>query len=486
MKFLIEELSSNDSLALVLFDTNVQQLFNLTKMDEIGKQMAHSLLESVKTGSSTNLSGGLFKGIELLIESSKSRNDKLKIEPTRSIMLLTDGAVNAGITDLKQLINMSKKMMENIIGGESTSIHCFGFGADADVPFCTGISEACHGMFYAVNEIDQVSTAFGNCIGGLLAVSAQNIKLSFTPNSPHVEIKEVMTKFENTKDQTTGIITVSIPDMYSEECRDILYKVIIGPLPKNSTSEIMIIGKFMITFMDVKYEKLNKIEKDCFILRPKVLSSIEAGVQNEDILKHLMRIEGAKTLEEAKKLADSGQFDLAKKTIEATRDKMILRGINEDENSMLGSMMNDLSESSAYMDSATNYNVIGKSKLSSKMATHNFQRSNAVSSIEASNNAYQTKSRMDITNKAFMSMPNFQKPTQPSKPQSPSIPISSTTTLPLASIAAPNQATSPSTTTKKSSSSSTNLFRRLSNSFKSISQSSSDTSKTTDTQPKKT
>lgn len=49
-------------MSLVTYDTNVQLVFGLMKMDKANKQRSKSFVESIVDGSSTNLAGGLIKG----------------------------------------------------------------------------------------------------------------------------------------------------------------------------------------------------------------------------------------------------------------------------------------------------------------------------------------------------------------------------------------------------------------------------------------
>ena len=51
-------------MSLVTYDTYVELVFSLTRMDKINKEKARSNVNSIVDGSSTNLSGGLIKGEE--------------------------------------------------------------------------------------------------------------------------------------------------------------------------------------------------------------------------------------------------------------------------------------------------------------------------------------------------------------------------------------------------------------------------------------
>lgn len=51
-----------DRMSLVTYDSYVNLVFGLTKMDKVNKEKAKSFVEAIRDGSSTNLCGGLLKG----------------------------------------------------------------------------------------------------------------------------------------------------------------------------------------------------------------------------------------------------------------------------------------------------------------------------------------------------------------------------------------------------------------------------------------
>lgn len=51
-----------DRISLVTYDTEVELVFGLMKMDKPSKERARAFVESIRDGSSTNLCGGLLKG----------------------------------------------------------------------------------------------------------------------------------------------------------------------------------------------------------------------------------------------------------------------------------------------------------------------------------------------------------------------------------------------------------------------------------------
>ena len=50
-------------MSLVTYDSYVNLVFGLTKMDKVNKEKAKSFVKAIRDGSSTNLCGGLLKGM---------------------------------------------------------------------------------------------------------------------------------------------------------------------------------------------------------------------------------------------------------------------------------------------------------------------------------------------------------------------------------------------------------------------------------------
>jgi len=72
VKFMLQHLTDRDALGLVTFDTQVQVLAPLTSCSSEGRTHLKSVIERVTSGSQTNLSGGLLRGLELHKEAVRS------------------------------------------------------------------------------------------------------------------------------------------------------------------------------------------------------------------------------------------------------------------------------------------------------------------------------------------------------------------------------------------------------------------------------
>jgi Mg-chelatase subunit ChlD len=78
-----------DRLSVITYDTRVTVDFDLLSMNKDNKKIAESKIESIVSGSSTNLCGGLLHGLCTILDR-ETKND------VASVLLFTDGLANHG------------------------------------------------------------------------------------------------------------------------------------------------------------------------------------------------------------------------------------------------------------------------------------------------------------------------------------------------------------------------------------------------------
>eukprot|EP00479_Gromia_sphaerica_P012539 TRINITY_DN665_c0_g1_i4.p1 TRINITY_DN665_c0_g1~~TRINITY_DN665_c0_g1_i4.p1 ORF type:complete len:249 (-),score=40.65 TRINITY_DN665_c0_g1_i4:321-1067(-) len=91
LKFIIQNLSKQDSLSIVVYDTQCNTAMGFTVMDSKGKAKANKIADNIRARGRTNLVGGLIRAIEEFEKEASSGE-------VRSIMLFTDGQANVGYT----------------------------------------------------------------------------------------------------------------------------------------------------------------------------------------------------------------------------------------------------------------------------------------------------------------------------------------------------------------------------------------------------
>ena len=89
--YLFFEVRDDDRLSVVTYDTHVKVDFGLMNMDKTNKGHGSSIIHQIRDGSSTNLSGGLLKGLCQIIDRGDVKNE------VASVLLFTDGLANHGM-----------------------------------------------------------------------------------------------------------------------------------------------------------------------------------------------------------------------------------------------------------------------------------------------------------------------------------------------------------------------------------------------------
>lgn len=316
-EFLCKELKSKDKLGIVTYDTDVNTIFDLRLMDRDGKEAAKNSISMIQSGSMTNLSGGLIRGLTN-VKDNMAVSGNNSSERKRAVFLLTDGHANHGITDAATLTSVVSSMLETMPG---TSVYTFGYGGNHNAELLRQLSETGNGMYYFILQNDDVATAFGDCLGSLLTCVANEVVMSLRAG-PGVQFDKISTPFKKTENSKNGSVQVMIPDMSEEENRTVLLKI---KAPKLSTEVLE--GDGPLLFVEVRYadvytKKFEMLQHTFCVARPMERSSDDTP--NLTVLEHINRYRAAEALKEAMKKADKGNFDLAQK-----RCQGVLRTIKE-------------------------------------------------------------------------------------------------------------------------------------------------------------
>eukprot|EP00730_Choanoeca_flexa_P008483 TRINITY_DN12495_c0_g1_i10.p1 TRINITY_DN12495_c0_g1~~TRINITY_DN12495_c0_g1_i10.p1 ORF type:complete len:469 (+),score=140.40 TRINITY_DN12495_c0_g1_i10:72-1478(+) len=375
LNFMITNLKDTDRFGLVTFDTNVYTNFELTRMDQAGKAKASAIVAKLRAGSCTNLSGGLFKGIEMM----QARKTKA---PVASVLLMTDGLANNGIRDVNSLCATMKSMI-----GEAPDFttYCFGYGKDHNSNMLQMVSEIGNGMYYYIETNDIIAESFGDCLGGLLSVVGQNITLTLQAAADGYTIKKVHTK--KPADITAGgtKAVVSLGDLQAEETRDVLVEVGLPSLV-NAHEESRAVLKFDLSYVNVVMQCADTASATARLSRP---SEVPAEQEVNTIVRDAVdRQETVEGIAEARRMAEEGRFAEARTRVSAVRAKMAT-------NFSPAARMyeDDLDECMDNMASASVYKAKGAHQMASAMQSHAVQRSNRVWADDSARGGYVTKKK---------------------------------------------------------------------------------------------
>jgi hypothetical protein len=190
-------------------------------------------------------------------------------------------------------------------------------------------------MYYYIETEDKIPDAFTDCLGGLLSVFAQNLNLIVQPTNGQSSnigvsngtnsvnccytILKVNTAYTHTLQDNQ--VTVRLPDIYSEECRDIVLEIQVNPLLSSpSHLEPRPIFDCKLEYFNVVSCKQESVSCVCQLARPDVAQPnvipLELDLQRN-------RIRSTAAMAQAKQLAERSELEparaLLRKAIEETK-----------------------------------------------------------------------------------------------------------------------------------------------------------------------
>jgi Ca-activated chloride channel homolog len=311
---LIDNLSTTDRLALVVYSTNAKVVMELTTMTAEAKKKAMDIVNKLTVQSMTNISQAITLGFNEF-------KDKITQEGINRIILFTDGVPTAGNCDKSFLIDLASKAPDGVqvttMGygkpnnpAETNGLYAFGMGGELDVKLLESIAEKGKGNYYYMSDPDSCGRAFANELAGLLTVVGQNIKITVTPKNGHISIDSVLDDYD--VEDINGAAVITIPDIISEESKYILLKV---KTPKQlkawaRPANVVDIKVDYINVIDGKVEELYGTTKITFA------SKGFTKDMDSDVKTQLEVINAIKAQEEAYTLAQAGDYQGAVKVME--------------------------------------------------------------------------------------------------------------------------------------------------------------------------
>ena len=223
VKSLIDRLSSEDYLSIVIYDDQIETLLPTQHVND--KRYIKHLVDEVYPRGSTNLGGGMIEGFRQIEQN-------LRREYVNRVILLSDGLANQGITDPGELNRIASRYRS-----KSISLSSMGVGLDYNENLMLGLSESGGGNYYFIESPNQLAYIFERELQGLVAVVAQNAYIELKTGKG-VTVNSVIGT-GSTRNDNCWIL--SLGDIYANEHRELTVELDIpeGSGTKNAISAIL-------------------------------------------------------------------------------------------------------------------------------------------------------------------------------------------------------------------------------------------------------
>lgn len=210
MRLVISSLGSADRLSIVAFSAGPKRLLPLRRMTAQGQRAARRIVDRLVCGQGTSVGDALRKATKVL-EDRRERN------PVASIILLSDGQDDGGGGGVHQSNASGNNHRQATSHVPSTRfahieipVHAFGFGKN--------------GRYGFSHSHEPAENAFAKCVGGLLSVVVQDLRIQLGFPSGDAEIAAVYS-CSTGRPTVLGSGSVRIGDLYAEEERELLVEL---------------------------------------------------------------------------------------------------------------------------------------------------------------------------------------------------------------------------------------------------------------------
>lgn len=288
---LIDNLTEQDTLAIIEFNNACRLISSPVKMTSKAKEELKAAVGSLKPVGATNFSGAL----TMAIDQAK------QIDGACRIVMFTDGQPTVGECSDERILDLAKNTLLPHI-----SVTGFGYGKDHNAEFLTTLASAGKGNYAFIEGPEDALTAFARELGGLLSCHAQDIKVRLNTQG-RTKVTEVLSDLDVHHDDDS--IEVKIPDIYSEEKKNILVKMCHEVMPKALPRDTTVM-KLQIEYMDVSDGQIKTKEAQAKVRFVK--SSSEVDNQHEEVKRQLDLAKVVKAQIEAERAAKKGNFSLAR------------------------------------------------------------------------------------------------------------------------------------------------------------------------------
>ena len=281
---LIDSMKPIDRIAVVEYDDQITLLWPSSPVES--PEMIKTRINSLSPRGSTNLTGGMMKGVEEVLKNPEENF-------INRVLLLSDGLANQGITnpfEIKRLVQESK--------GKGVHISTMGLGLHYDEDLMQAIAENGGGNYYYIENPDQMARIFQQEMSILFTTVAKEIDMKLIAGEDVKKVDVYGFSF-NVKGNETEI---EQEDFYSGENRTLLLRLEIEPLNEGMLN----MGKLLIGYMDVEDKSRKKYEKDLAVTVTTDGTEVK-GRENKNVMVEATLIEAEKRHEEYIRLYEKGE-----------------------------------------------------------------------------------------------------------------------------------------------------------------------------------
>ena len=326
---LVDRLDERDSFGLVVFDDVAEVVIPAATISQLGRDCIRHAIGSVQTRGCTDMSSGYLRGLQEARRVVGSGG--------ATIILLSDGHANSGITDPAKFRDMGVKAASQAI---TTSTIGMGVGYDDEILSELAIGGTGNHSF--AEEADSAAAAIASELAGLLSKTVQAANLLIKPTGTDVATVTVLNDLPS--QGVAGGVLVELGDFYSGEQRRLLFSI---GVPAMAALGLATVAEFVLEFVSIPELESHTITMPVSVnVVPLDVAKgrvPDANVQREKLL---LDIQAAKR--DGERAMRSGDIDEARASLAMARG--VLTTLGPDVDGTVAEELSELDQSIALLD----------------------------------------------------------------------------------------------------------------------------------------
>lgn len=297
---LINWLTRNDKLAIISYDSQVEVIQPLIALHD--KVSIVKALQSLKAGSSTNLSGGWLQALRSLEEETAA-------DGFRRVILLTDGMANTGVVGTEELLQIARDHQAK--GITTTTI---GFGRDFSENLLREIAREGGGNFYFIEGPEQAQDVFFREFGDVAALMAQGVDIRLKLPTG-VRLLEVLTDIPYEEEKSASEVHLHPGDLRSDDLRNL---VVVLEVDSNQFTGGELLNAEM-TF----YNVLASVKMEKYTASAELEIGSSFSTANPSVKLETLMAATARSIVEAARIANEREVRPATEILESMKSRLL-------------------------------------------------------------------------------------------------------------------------------------------------------------------
>lgn len=230
---LVDRLDDRDRFGLVAFDSEARVIVPAGRVGDLGRQRIRGDIQQIRTGGTTDLSSGYLRGLQ--------EADRVAGDAGATVVLLSDGHANAGITDPGKLSDLAR-------GGAraGTTTSTVGIGLGYDERILSELAAGGSGNHSFAENADAVAAAVAKEVDGLLSKTVQAASLMIEPTG---DVRAIGLLNDGLPaHRVDGGVLAELGDFYAGETRRITVSV---QVPAMASLGLAKVASFTLRYVDV-------------------------------------------------------------------------------------------------------------------------------------------------------------------------------------------------------------------------------------------